>query len=121
MAVTDDVDAYTLSGKDPEGAFPVVLGHEGAGVVESVGDGVTSVKPGDYVVALYTPECRECKFCKSGKTNLWCTVAGIMSWTWIGLKEGNDRIKMEVWVMRRLLYYIQPWMGHWVMWNEIVT
>ncbi|KAL2105047.1 hypothetical protein VUR80DRAFT_9117 [Thermomyces stellatus] len=63
-------DAYTLSGKDPEGAFPVVLGHEGAGIVESVGEGVTSVKPGDHVVALYTPECKECKFCKSGKTNL---------------------------------------------------
>lgn len=63
-------DAYTLSGKDPEGAFPVILGHEGAGIVESVGEGVTSVKPGDHVVALYTPECKECKFCKSGKTNL---------------------------------------------------
>ncbi|KAL7623284.1 formate dehydrogenase (NAD+) [Parahypoxylon ruwenzoriense] len=63
-------DAYTLSGKDPEGAFPIVLGHEGAGLVESVGEGVTNVKPGDHVVALYTPECRECKFCKSGKTNL---------------------------------------------------
>ncbi|KAF8476094.1 putative glutathione-dependent formaldehyde dehydrogenase [Kalaharituber pfeilii] len=63
-------DAYTLSGKDPEGAFPIVLGHEGAGIVESVGDGVTNVKVGDHVVALYTPECRECKFCKSGKTNL---------------------------------------------------
>ncbi|TAQ84678.1 hypothetical protein B7494_g6999 [Chlorociboria aeruginascens] len=63
-------DAYTLSGKDPEGAFPIVLGHEGAGIVESVGEGVTSVKPGDYVIALYTPECKECKFCKSGKTNL---------------------------------------------------
>jgi len=63
-------DAYTLSGKDPEGAFPIVLGHEGAGIVESVGESVTSVKPGDYVVALYTPECKECKFCKSGKTNL---------------------------------------------------
>ncbi|KAL2073438.1 hypothetical protein VTL71DRAFT_10762 [Oculimacula yallundae] len=63
-------DAYTLSGKDPEGAFPIVLGHEGAGIVESVGEGVTSVKVGDYVVALYTPECKECKFCKSGKTNL---------------------------------------------------
>ncbi|KAJ8123722.1 hypothetical protein ONZ43_g393 [Nemania bipapillata] len=63
-------DAYTLSGKDPEGAFPVVLGHEGAGIVESVGEGVTNVKPGDHVVALYTPECGECKFCKSGKTNL---------------------------------------------------
>ncbi|KAK8056423.1 formaldehyde dehydrogenase- glutathione dependent [Apiospora rasikravindrae] len=63
-------DAYTLSGKDPEGAFPIVLGHEGAGIVESVGEGVTNVKPGDHVVALYTPECKECKFCKSGKTNL---------------------------------------------------
>jgi len=63
-------DAYTLSGKDPEGAFPIILGHEGAGIVESVGEGVTNVKVGDHVVALYTPECGECKFCKSGKTNL---------------------------------------------------
>ncbi|KAI5302611.1 S-(hydroxymethyl)glutathione dehydrogenase [Ascosphaera pollenicola] len=63
-------DSYTLSGKDPEGQFPSILGHEGAGVVESVGEGVTSVKPGDHVVALYTPECRECEFCLSGKTNL---------------------------------------------------
>ncbi|KAI5957321.1 hypothetical protein KGF54_000249 [Candida jiufengensis] len=63
-------DAYTLSGVDPEGDFPVILGHEGAGIVESVGEGVTNVKPGDHVVALYTPECGECKFCKSGKTNL---------------------------------------------------
>ncbi|KAL7276138.1 formate dehydrogenase (NAD+) [Rhizina undulata] len=63
-------DAYTLSGKDPEGAFPIVLGHEGAGIVESVGEGVENVKVGDHVIALYTPECRECKFCKSGKTNL---------------------------------------------------
>ena len=64
------VDAYTLSGKDPEGAFPIVLGHEGAGIVESIGEGATSVRPGDHVVALYTPECRECKFCKSGKVVL---------------------------------------------------
>ncbi|ODV92737.1 hypothetical protein CANCADRAFT_1331 [Tortispora caseinolytica NRRL Y-17796] len=63
-------DAYTLSGADPEGAFPVVLGHEGAGIVESVGEGVTNVKVGDHVIALYTPECGECKFCASGKTNL---------------------------------------------------
>lgn len=63
-------DAYTLSGIDPEGLFPCVLGHEGAGIVESVGDGVTSVTIGDHVIPLYVPECRECKFCKSGKTNL---------------------------------------------------
>jgi S-(hydroxymethyl)glutathione dehydrogenase / alcohol dehydrogenase len=63
-------DAFTLSGDDPEGAFPAILGHEGGGIVEEVGPGVTSVKPGDHVIPLYTPECRECKFCKSGKTNL---------------------------------------------------
>ncbi|CUA70227.1 S-(hydroxymethyl)glutathione dehydrogenase / alcohol dehydrogenase [Rhizoctonia solani] len=63
-------DEYTRSGKDSEGAFPVILGHEGGGIVESVGEGVTGVKPGDHVIPLYTAECRECKFCKSGKTNL---------------------------------------------------
>ena len=63
-------DAFTLSGEDPEGIFPVVLGHEGGGIVEQVGEGVTSVSVGDHVIPLYTPECRECKFCLSGKTNL---------------------------------------------------
>jgi S-(hydroxymethyl)glutathione dehydrogenase/alcohol dehydrogenase len=63
-------DAYTLSGADPEGVFPAILGHEGAGIVEAVGEGVTTVAVGDYVIPLYTPECGECKFCKSGKTNL---------------------------------------------------
>jgi len=63
-------DDYTLSGKDSEGIFPVIFGHEGGGVVESVGEGVTSVAPGDHVIPLYTPECRNCKYCKSGKTNL---------------------------------------------------
>jgi S-(hydroxymethyl)glutathione dehydrogenase/alcohol dehydrogenase len=63
-------DAYTLSGADPEGAFPSSLGHEGGGVVEEVGQGVKSVEVGDHVIPLYTPECGECKFCKSGKTNL---------------------------------------------------
>lgn len=63
-------DAFTLSGDDPEGIFPAVLGHEGAGVVLAVGEGVTSLAPGDHVIPLYTAECRECKFCKSGKTNL---------------------------------------------------
>ena len=63
-------DAYTLSGNDPEGLFPAVLGHEGAGVVLEVGPGVTSLVPGDHVIPLYTPECRNCKFCLSGRTNL---------------------------------------------------
>ncbi len=63
-------DAYTLSGTDPEGLFPAILGHEGAGVVVDIGPGVTSLKPGDHVIPLYTPECRQCKFCVSGKTNL---------------------------------------------------
>ena len=63
-------DAYTLSGADSEGVFPAILGHEGGGIVEAVGEGVTSVQVGDHVIPLYTAECRECKFCKSGKTNL---------------------------------------------------
>jgi S-(hydroxymethyl)glutathione dehydrogenase/alcohol dehydrogenase len=63
-------DAYTMSGRDPSGLFPCVLGHEGAGVVEEVGPGVTSLKPGDHVIPLYIPECRNCKFCLSGRTNL---------------------------------------------------
>lgn len=63
-------DAFTLSGEDPEGAFPAILGHEGGGVVEEVGAGVTTVKVGDHVIPLYTPECGECAFCTSGKTNL---------------------------------------------------
>ncbi|HEY5775951.1 MAG TPA: S-(hydroxymethyl)glutathione dehydrogenase/class III alcohol dehydrogenase [Xanthomonadales bacterium] len=63
-------DAYTLSGSDPEGIFPSILGHEGGGIVEEVGAGVTSVKVGDHVIPLYTPECGKCSFCLSGKTNL---------------------------------------------------
>ncbi len=63
-------DAYTLSGQDPEGRFPAILGHEGAGVVVDVGADVRSLRPGDHVIPLYTPECRQCRFCLSGKTNL---------------------------------------------------
>jgi len=65
-------DEYTLSGADPEGLFPAILGHEGAGIVAEIGPGVTSLKPGDHVIPLYTPECRACKSCLSRKTNL-CT------------------------------------------------
>ncbi len=63
-------DAFTLSGADPEGLFPAILGHEGGGIVEAIGPGVRSVKPGDHVIPLYTPECGQCSFCRSGKTNL---------------------------------------------------
>ncbi|MEC7305694.1 MAG: alcohol dehydrogenase catalytic domain-containing protein, partial [Pseudomonadota bacterium] len=63
-------DAFTLSGADPEGMFPAILGHEGAGIVREVGPGVTGVAPGDHVIPLYTPECRECEYCLHPKTNL---------------------------------------------------
>ncbi len=67
-------DAFTLSGEDPEGVFPTILGHEGGGIVEQIGEGVTSVAVGDHVIPLYTAECGECKFCTSGKTNLCSAV-----------------------------------------------
>ncbi|MGZ8272417.1 MAG: S-(hydroxymethyl)glutathione dehydrogenase/class III alcohol dehydrogenase [Burkholderiaceae bacterium] len=69
-------DYYTLSGADPEGLFPAILGHEGAGVVVDVGAGVTTVRKGDHVIPLYTPECRQCKFCLSRKTNLCQLIRG---------------------------------------------
>lgn len=69
-------DAFTLSGDDPEGVFPAVLGHEGGGIVERIGEGVTSLAVGDHVIPLYTAECGECKFCTSGKTNLCSAVRG---------------------------------------------
>ncbi|QKS31555.1 MAG: S-(hydroxymethyl)glutathione dehydrogenase/class III alcohol dehydrogenase [Candidatus Accumulibacter similis] len=69
-------DAFTLSGADPEGVFPSILGHEGGGIVEAVGPGVSSVAVGDHVIPLYTPECGQCKFCRSGKTNLCQAIRG---------------------------------------------
>lgn len=63
-------DAYTLDGHDAEGVFPVILGHEGAGIVESVGEGVTAFKAGDHVIPLYIPQCKDCEYCLSKKTNL---------------------------------------------------
>jgi len=69
-------DAFTLSGADPEGLFPSVLGHEGAGIVVDTGPGVTSVVKGDHVIPLYTPECRQCEYCTSGKTNLCQAIRG---------------------------------------------
>ena len=86
-------DLYTLSGKDPEGLFPAVLGHEGAGIVREVGEGVKSLKPGDHVIPLYVPECRECEFCLNPKTNLCQSIrktqgAGLMP-------DGSSRFSDE--------------------------
>jgi len=86
-------DAFTLSGDDPEGAFPAVLGHEGAGVVVEVGAGVTSLQPGDHVIPLYTPECRECDYCLHPKTNLCQAIretqgAGVMP-------DGTSRFSLD--------------------------
>jgi len=81
-------DAYTLGGLDPEGLFPCILGHEAAGVVESVGPGVTSVKPGDHVIPCYQACCGECKFCVNPKTNL---CSAVRNWTGRGVMKGDDK------------------------------
>jgi len=86
-------DEFTLSGKDPEGLFPAILGHEGAGVVVELGPGISSLKPGDHVIPLYTPECRECEYCLSRKTNLCQKIrttqgAGVMP-------DGTSRFSLD--------------------------
>src|SRR5437016_1168766 len=90
-------DEFTLSGADPEGLFPAVLGHEGAGVVVDIGSGVTSVKKGDHVIPLYTPECRQCEYCLSGKTNLCVAIRatqgrGVMPDGTSRFSRGGDKI-----------------------------
>jgi S-(hydroxymethyl)glutathione dehydrogenase/alcohol dehydrogenase len=86
-------DAYTLSGADPEGIFPAVLGHEGAGIVREVGAGVTSVKTGDHVIPLYTPECRQCKTCLSRRSNL-CTAIRATQGKGL-MPDGTSRFKCD--------------------------
>src|SRR6516164_8038983 len=90
-------DEFTLSGADPEGLFPAILGHEGAGIVRDVGRGVTSVAKGDHVIPLYTPECRQCEYCLSGKTNLCVAIRatqgqGIMPDGTSRFSRGGDKI-----------------------------
>jgi S-(hydroxymethyl)glutathione dehydrogenase/alcohol dehydrogenase len=86
-------DEYTLSGADPEGLFPSILGHEGAGIVAEIGPGVTSLKPGDHVIPLYTPECRNCKSCLSRKTNL-CTAIRATQGQGV-MPDGTSRFSCE--------------------------
>ena len=94
-------DAFTLSGDDPEGAFPVILGHEGGGVVEEIGAGVTSVKVGDHVIPLYTPECGKCRFCKSGKTNL-CQAIRVTQGQGV-MPDGTSRFSLKG---KKLLHFM---------------
>ncbi|MBT4018703.1 MAG: S-(hydroxymethyl)glutathione dehydrogenase/class III alcohol dehydrogenase [Alphaproteobacteria bacterium] len=94
-------DAFTLSGDDPEGAFPAILGHEGAGIVREIGKGVTSVEVGDHVIPLYTPECRECEYCLNHKTNLCQCIretqgAGVMP-------DGSSRFSLNG---KKILHYM---------------
>lgn len=94
-------DAYTLSGADPEGAFPAILGHEGAGIVREVGEGVTSVKEGDHVIPLYTPECRECDYCLHPKTNLCQKIRSTQGQGM--MPDGSSRFSFEG---KELLHYM---------------
>src|SRR5882724_703824 len=86
-------DEFTRSGADPEGLFPVIFGHEGAGIVVDVGPGVTTLKKGDHVIPLYTPECRQCKSCLSGKTNL-CTAIRATQGKGV-MPDGTSRFKSK--------------------------
>ena len=86
-------DAFTLTGADPEGLFPAILGHEGAGLVVEVGAGVTTLRPGDHVIPLYTPECRQCKSCLSGKTNL-CTAIRATQGKGV-MPDGSSRFRLN--------------------------
>jgi S-(hydroxymethyl)glutathione dehydrogenase/alcohol dehydrogenase len=86
-------DAFTLSGADPEGLFPAILGHEGAGIVREVGTGVTSVKPGDHVIPLYTPECRQCKTCLSRRSNLCTSIRATQGQGF--MPDGTSRFKVD--------------------------
>src|ERR1700689_1325949 len=86
-------DEFTLSGADPEGIFPAILGHEGAGIVVDVGAGVTSLKKGDHVIPLYTPECRQCEYCLSRKTNLCVAIRATQGKGW--MPDGTSRFSCE--------------------------
>ncbi|MFB2981414.1 S-(hydroxymethyl)glutathione dehydrogenase/class III alcohol dehydrogenase [Microseira sp. BLCC-F43] len=94
-------DAFTLSGADPEGLFPAILGHEGAGVVVEVGSGVKSVKVGDHVIPLYIPECRNCEYCLSGKTNL-CQAIRVTQGRGV-MPDGTSRFSLNG---QKLLHYM---------------
>ena len=97
-------DAYTLSGADPEGLFPAILGHEGAGIVREVGAGVTSLKVGDHVIPLYTPECRQCKTCLSQRSNL-CTAIRATQGKGV-MPDGTSRFACEAAGDQPLLHYM---------------
>src|SRR5690242_20113894 len=94
-------DAYTLSGRDPEGLFPAILGHEGAGVVVETGPGVTSLKKGDHVIPLYVPECRQCEYCVSGKTNL-CQAIRVTQGQGV-MPDGTSRFSLHG---KKVLHYM---------------
>ena len=94
------MDAYTLSGKDPEGLFPYILGHDAIGIVQTAGEGVTKVQPGDHVIPCYQEECREYKFCKSGKTNI---CGKVRSATGVGLMLSDMKSRFSI--KGKLIYH----------------